>query len=45
MFVVLIVCVLATVDVARIAGFVRLFIAVAIGMIARLGIQTRRRSG
>jgi hypothetical protein len=45
MFVGLIAGILVAVDVSRVTGIVLLFIAVAIGVIARLGIQARRSSG
>ena len=43
MFVVLVVGVLVVVDISRVAGFVLLFIALGIGLVARLGSEARRR--
>jgi len=45
MFVVLIVGILVAVDVWRIGGIILVCIAAAIGLIARIGIQSRRSTG
>ncbi|HUA50050.1 MAG TPA: hypothetical protein VMA77_32765 [Solirubrobacteraceae bacterium] len=45
MFVVLVVGVFVVVDISRAAGFVLLFIALGIGLVARLGHEARRRRG
>jgi len=43
MFVVLVVGVFVVVDISRVAGFVLLFIALGIGLVARWGNEARRR--
>jgi len=43
MFIVLVVRVFVTVDISRVVGFVLLFIALGIGLVARLGHEARRR--
>ena len=43
MFLVLVVGVFVAVDISRVAGFVLLFIALGIGLMARLGHEARRR--
>ena len=42
MFVVLVVGVFVVVDISRVAGFVLLFIALGIGLVARWGNEARR---
>lgn len=45
MFALLIVGIIVTVDVSRVVGLVILFIVLAVGLVARLGNEARRRGG